>query len=104
MDTCRPAPDKEAGDADLSLLSYLDCCEKAFLEYQKRVEGADLSATFGYLAMHTPFGGMVKGAHRTSCARSPRRGRPRSRPISTGAYSPASTTASASATSRVPAP
>jgi len=64
MDTCRPAPDKEAGDADLSLLSYLDCCEKAFLEYQKRVEGADLSATFGYLAMHTPFGGMVKGAHR----------------------------------------
>ena len=42
MDTCRPAPDKEAGDADLSLLSYLDCCEKAFLEYSKRVEGADL--------------------------------------------------------------
>lgn len=64
MDTCRPAPDKEAGDADLSLLSYLDCCEKAFLEYQKRVEGADLSTTFSYLAMHTPFGGMVKGAHR----------------------------------------
>ncbi|WP_257386471.1 hydroxymethylglutaryl-CoA synthase family protein [Tahibacter caeni] len=64
MDTCRPAPDKEAGDADLSLLSYLDCCEKAFLEYQKRVEGADLAGTFGYLAMHTPFGGMVKGAHR----------------------------------------
>lgn len=64
MDTCRPAPDKEAGDADLSLLSYLDCCEKAFLEYQARVEGADLSQTFTYLAMHTPFGGMVKGAHR----------------------------------------
>lgn len=64
MDTCRPAPDKEAGDADLSLLSYLDCCEKAFLEYQKRVEGADLVSSFGYLAMHTPFGGMVKGAHR----------------------------------------
>lgn len=64
MDTCRPAPDKEAGDADLSLLSYLDCCEKAFLEYSRRVEGADLVSTFGYLAMHTPFGGMVKGAHR----------------------------------------
>jgi polyketide biosynthesis 3-hydroxy-3-methylglutaryl-CoA synthase-like enzyme PksG len=64
MDTCRPAPDKEAGDADLSLLSYLDCCEKAFLEYQARVEGADLVDTFTYLAMHTPFGGMVKGAHR----------------------------------------
>ena len=64
MDTCRPVPDSEAGDADLSLLSYLDCCEGAFLEYQKRVVGADFGETFAYLAMHTPFGGMVKGAHR----------------------------------------
>jgi len=65
MDTCRPVPDSEAGDADLSLSSYLDCCEKAFLEYRKRVSGADYSDTFQYLAFHTPFGGMVKGAHRT---------------------------------------
>jgi polyketide biosynthesis 3-hydroxy-3-methylglutaryl-CoA synthase-like enzyme PksG len=64
MDTCRPVPDSEAGDADLSLLSYLDCYEKSFLEYKKRVEGADFVGAFGYLAMHTPFGGMVKGAHR----------------------------------------
>jgi polyketide biosynthesis 3-hydroxy-3-methylglutaryl-CoA synthase-like enzyme PksG len=64
MDTCRPAPDAEAGDADLSLLSYLECCEKSFLEYQKRVQGADYAETFGFLAFHTPFGGMVKGAHR----------------------------------------
>jgi polyketide biosynthesis 3-hydroxy-3-methylglutaryl-CoA synthase-like enzyme PksG len=64
MDTCRPVPDSEAGDADLSLLSYLDCFEQAFLEYQKRVEGADFATSFAYLAMHTPFGGMVKGAHR----------------------------------------
>ena len=64
MDTCRPVPDGDAGDADLLLLSYLDCCENAFLEYKKRVEGADFATTFGYLAMHTPFGGMVKGAHR----------------------------------------
>lgn len=64
MDTCRPAPDSEAGDADLSLLSYLDCCLKSFLEYQKRVDGADFARTFDYLAMHTPFGGMIKGAHR----------------------------------------
>ena len=64
MDTCRPVPDSEVGDADLSLLSYLDCCEGAFLEYQKRVEGADFGSSFAYLAMHTPFGGMVKGAHR----------------------------------------
>lgn len=64
MDTCRPIPESEAGDADLSLLSYLDCFEKSFLEYKKRVEGADFAGTFSYLAMHTPFGGMIKGAHR----------------------------------------
>lgn len=66
MDTCRPVPDEEAGNADLSLLSYLDCCENAFKEYQKRVAGADYKKTFQYLAFHTPFGGMVKGAHRTN--------------------------------------
>ena len=65
MDTCRPIPDSEAGDADLSLLSYLDCCENAYLEYQKRVTGVDYQKSFHYLAFHTPFGGMVKGAHRS---------------------------------------
>jgi len=64
MDTCRPVVDSEAGDADLSLLSYLDCCAGAFDEYAKRVDGADYATTFAYLAMHTPFGGMIKGAHR----------------------------------------
>lgn len=65
MDTCRPSTDSEAGDSDLSLTSYLDCSENSFLEYQKRVSGADYGRTFGYLAYHTPFGGMVKGAHRS---------------------------------------
>ncbi|NEO53139.1 MAG: hydroxymethylglutaryl-CoA synthase family protein [Okeania sp. SIO3B5] len=65
MDTCRPNPDSEAGDADLSLLSYLDCCENAYREYQDRVEGVDYQKTFHYLSFHTPFGGMVKGAHRS---------------------------------------
>ncbi len=64
MDTCRPTADGDAGDSDLSLLSYLDCCENAFIEYKKRVDGVDFGKTFGYLAFHTPFGGMVKGAHR----------------------------------------
>jgi polyketide biosynthesis 3-hydroxy-3-methylglutaryl-CoA synthase-like enzyme PksG len=64
MDTCRPSPDADAGDSDLSLLSYLDCCENAFKEYAKRVEGADFADSFKYIAYHTPFGGMVKGAHR----------------------------------------
>jgi polyketide biosynthesis 3-hydroxy-3-methylglutaryl-CoA synthase-like enzyme PksG len=65
MDTCRPLADGEAGDADLSLLSYLDCCESAYKEYAARVSGADYRSSFHYLVFHTPFGGMVKGAHRT---------------------------------------
>jgi polyketide biosynthesis 3-hydroxy-3-methylglutaryl-CoA synthase-like enzyme PksG len=64
MDTCRPGPDTEAGDADLSLMAYLECCEGSWRDYARRVEGADLRATFGQLCFHTPFGGMVKGAHR----------------------------------------
>ncbi len=65
MDTCRPIPDSEAGDSDLSLSSYLDCCEQTFLEYKKRVRDVDYRKTFQYLSFHSPFGGMVKGAHRT---------------------------------------
>ena len=65
MDTCRPIPDAEAGDSDLSLMSYLDCCEGAYKEYEKRVQGSNYRDTFHYLAFHTPFGGMIKGAHRT---------------------------------------
>lgn len=65
MDTCRPMPDNEAGNSDLSLMAYLDCCEQAFFQYQERVEGVHYKETFDYLAYHTPFGGMVKGAHRT---------------------------------------
>jgi len=65
MDTCRPMADSEAGDADLSLLSYLDCCEAAYTQYTLRVADVDYRTSFNYLAFHTPFGGMVKGAHRT---------------------------------------
>jgi polyketide biosynthesis 3-hydroxy-3-methylglutaryl-CoA synthase-like enzyme PksG len=64
MDTCRPEPDSEAGDADLSLLSYLECCEQTFADYRRRVDDVDYGHSFQYLASHTPFGGMVKGAHR----------------------------------------
>ena len=65
MDTCRPVVDGDVGDSDLSLMSYLDCCENAFGEYCKRVQGVDYVDTFGHLVFHTPFGGMVRGAHRT---------------------------------------
>lgn len=64
MDTCRPGPDAEAGDADLSLMAYLDCCTGAVEDYMRRVEDADFRRSFAQLCFHTPFGGMVKGAHR----------------------------------------
>ncbi|GAA3755644.1 hydroxymethylglutaryl-CoA synthase family protein [Salinactinospora qingdaonensis] len=65
MDTCRPTPETEAGDVDLSLLTYIDCFRGAFTDYASKVEGADIVDSFDLLAMHTPFPGMVKGAHRT---------------------------------------
>lgn len=64
MDTCRPMPEIETGDPDLSLLSYLDCLENSFKSYVKKVEGVDFIHTFDYIAYHTPFPGMVKGGHR----------------------------------------
>lgn len=64
MDTCRPQPDLETGNPDLSLFSYLDCLEECYKAYADRVDGVDLQQTFDYLALHTPFAGMVKGAHR----------------------------------------
>jgi 3-carboxymethyl-3-hydroxy-acyl-[acp] synthase len=64
MDSCRPTPEIETGDSDLSLVAYLDCLENSFKAYAARVDGADFLDTFDYLAFHTPFPGMVKGAHR----------------------------------------
>jgi polyketide biosynthesis 3-hydroxy-3-methylglutaryl-CoA synthase-like enzyme PksG len=65
MDTARPAVDEEIVDPDLSLLAYLSCLQESFQAYRRRVPGADPVTTFDYLAFHTPFAGMVKGAHRT---------------------------------------
>ena len=61
MDSCRPTTEIETGDADLSLLSYLDCIEHCFQEYCRRVGPVDFQTYFDYLAFHTPFGGMAKG-------------------------------------------
>ncbi|MDP9643540.1 polyketide biosynthesis 3-hydroxy-3-methylglutaryl-CoA synthase-like enzyme PksG [Actinopolyspora lacussalsi] len=65
MDTLRPRPDLESGDSDLSLLSYLRCLEECWSGYRSRVPEADIRGTFDQLVLHTPFAGMVKGAHRT---------------------------------------
>lgn len=64
LDTCRPDGEIETGDPDLSLMCYLDCLEASFDAYARRVEGADFRHSFEHLAFHTPFAGMVKGAHR----------------------------------------
>ena len=64
-DACRPTPDIETGDADLSLMSYLTCVEQAFAGYREAVGEVSFTGHFSGLAFHTPFGGMVKGAHRT---------------------------------------
>jgi polyketide biosynthesis 3-hydroxy-3-methylglutaryl-CoA synthase-like enzyme PksG len=65
MDSCRPTAEIETGDADLSLLTYLDCIEHSFQHYCEQVGPVDFQEYFDYLAFHTPFGGMAKGAHRT---------------------------------------
>lgn len=72
MDTARPSVDADIVDSDLSLLAYLSCLEKCFTAYCDRVVGADVLATFDYLTFHTPFAGMVKGAHRTLLRRTKR--------------------------------
>lgn len=64
LDTFRPDPEIETGDPDLSLLSYLDCLDGSFKAYCDKVADANFQTTFDYLAFHTPFAGMVKGAHR----------------------------------------
>ncbi|UCH94135.1 MAG: hydroxymethylglutaryl-CoA synthase family protein [Candidatus Aminicenantes bacterium] len=64
MDAYRPLPGYEVADPDLSLLSYLDCLENCYRDYEIKVEGVNFLQTFDYLAFHTPFAGMVKGAHR----------------------------------------
>ncbi|MFI1018587.1 hydroxymethylglutaryl-CoA synthase family protein [Streptomyces sp. NPDC020965] len=65
MDTARPTPDFDLYNADLSLLSYLECLDEAFDAYARRVgPGVSFVDSFDYLAMHTPFAGLVRGAHR----------------------------------------
>lgn len=65
MDTARPSTDSDLVDSDLSLMAYLSCVQACYEHYRDRVPSADVLETFDYLAFHTPFAGMVKGAHRT---------------------------------------
>jgi polyketide biosynthesis 3-hydroxy-3-methylglutaryl-CoA synthase-like enzyme PksG len=64
MDSARPTPEFDIADVDRSLFAYLDCLSGSFADYASRVADADFATTFDYLAMHTPFSGMVRAGHR----------------------------------------
>ena len=64
MDTCRPLPEIETGDPDLSLLVYMECLENSFKHYASRMGNVDFKKTFDFLAFHTPFAGLVKASHK----------------------------------------
>ena len=65
FDSARPLPDRDVVDVDRSLMAYLECLRHSVNGYLATVADADLHATFDYLALHTPFPGMVKAAHRS---------------------------------------
>jgi polyketide biosynthesis 3-hydroxy-3-methylglutaryl-CoA synthase-like enzyme PksG len=64
LDSARPTATFDIADVDGSLFAYLDCLKQAFLAYRDRVADADFTNTFDFLAMHTPFAGLVKAGHR----------------------------------------
>lgn len=64
MDSARPTPRFDVADVDRSLFAYLDCLSNSFREYSDRVDGAEFATTFAQLALHTPFVGLVRAAHR----------------------------------------
>lgn len=71
-DSARPTPTKDIADIDRSLFAYLDCLSHSFAHYRERVEDADFVDSFGLLAMHTPFAGIVKAGHRKMMREDPR--------------------------------
>ncbi len=63
-DIFRPAPGLETGDADESLLSYLDGVEHTYDAYVSRVDRAlDFDSFFAANIYHVPFGGLAQRAH-----------------------------------------
>jgi hydroxymethylglutaryl-CoA synthase len=63
-DIFRPAPGVETGDADESLLSYLDGVEHTYDAYVSRVgRPIDFDAFFAANVYHVPFGGLAQRAH-----------------------------------------
>ncbi len=64
LDSARPGPNYDIADVDTSLFAYLDCLSHSFAGYREVVADVDLRRSFDYLALHTPFAGLVRAAHR----------------------------------------
>ena len=63
-DIFRPAPGVETGDADDSLMSYLDGVEATFDAYEAALgEPVDFERDFAANVYHVPFGGLAERAH-----------------------------------------
>jgi 3-hydroxy-3-methylglutaryl CoA synthase len=64
-DLTRPTSRVEQGDAETSLLAYLDALEGAYLHYVERVgEAIDFDTYFAKNVYHAPFGGITFRAHK----------------------------------------
>ncbi len=65
-DTFRPSARDEMGNNEVSLFTYMDAIEGAFLHFREMSgEDGSFADAFDYLAYHTPFPGMAFQAHRT---------------------------------------
>lgn len=63
-DIFRPAPGVETGDADDSLMSYLDGVEATYEAYEAACgEPVDFERDFAANVYHVPFGGLAERAH-----------------------------------------
>ncbi len=63
-DIFRPAPGIETGDAEDSLMSYLDGVEATFAAYEAAYGGpVDFERDFAANVYHVPFGGLAERAH-----------------------------------------
>ena len=64
-DLTRPTSRVEQGDAETSLLAYLDALDGAYVHYVERVgEAIDFDTYFSKNVYHAPFGGMTFRAHK----------------------------------------
>ncbi len=74
-DTFRPTSRHEAGNTESSIYCYLDALEGAYADFERKMGKVNFDEDFTKHLYHTPFGGMVKRAHRTMLRKGRRVGR-----------------------------